>query len=305
MDELLRTEELEASRFTYNGSSVVDYVLAEEGIRERIVSFEVGDLQIHSDHCPLLLKLDTGISYNNRCEETRISSEVLLEEKLSRKEAECQINKEIGEAFWAGSWLKEHEEEFERRLSEAGWQDRMVKLCDDLDLVPLEDGAERLVRALTEVARDSGVLCMKKKGATQIRKMSTASFPSLRVLSRKDAKQFWKVLEMGKKQKKAQRSDRISQGNWVGHFTGIHQETGTTFGPPNFPVNTVTQLDTEISTEEVHLAIDRMKDGKIKASGADGLCAELFKNLDEVMLYTLTKLFNKVFQLGHFPASWA
>ena len=46
--------------FTYNGSSVVDYVLAEEGIRERIVSFEVGDLQIHSDHCPLLLKLDIG-----------------------------------------------------------------------------------------------------------------------------------------------------------------------------------------------------------------------------------------------------
>ena len=99
---------------------------------------------------------------------------------MSRKEAECQINEEIGEAFWAGSWLKEHEEEFERRLSEAGWQDRMVKLCDDLDLVPLEEGAERLERALTEVARDSGVLCMKpgNKGATQIRKKSSASFPS-------------------------------------------------------------------------------------------------------------------------------
>jgi len=54
----------------------------------------------------------------------------LLEEKLSRREAECQINKEIGEAFWA-----EHEGEFQRRL--AGWQDRMVKLCDDLDLVSL------------------------------------------------------------------------------------------------------------------------------------------------------------------------
>ena len=62
----------------------------------------------------------------------------------------------------------------------------------------------------------------------------------------------------------------------------------------------VTQLDTDISTEEVHLAIDRMKDGK--ASGADGLCAELFKNLDAITLRTLTKLFNKVFQLA---ASWA
>jgi len=32
---------------------------------------------------------------------------------------------------------------------------------------------------------------------------------------------------------------------------------------------------------------------------------KLFKNLDEIMLYTLTKLFNTIFQLGHFPASWA
>jgi len=47
---------------------------------------------------------------------------------LSRKEAECQINKEIGEAFWAGSWLKEHKQEFQRHLGEAGWQDRMAMI---------------------------------------------------------------------------------------------------------------------------------------------------------------------------------
>jgi len=35
-------------------------VRTEEGIRERIVSFEVDDLQMHSDHCPLLLKLIIG-----------------------------------------------------------------------------------------------------------------------------------------------------------------------------------------------------------------------------------------------------
>ena len=37
-----------------------------------------------------------------------------------------------------------------------------------------------------------------------------------------------------------------------------------------------------------------MKDGKV--SGADGLrvCVELFKNLDEVKLYALTKLFNSL-----------
>ena len=71
--------------YTYNGSSVVDYVLAQTGIRERIVSFEVDDLQLHSDHCPILLELNAGIRYRNNLEETRKLSEVLLEEKLSRK----------------------------------------------------------------------------------------------------------------------------------------------------------------------------------------------------------------------------
>ena len=126
---------------------------------------------------------------------------------------------------------------------------------------------------------------------------------SLRVLNRRDPKHFWRILELGKKQKKTLISDKISQGDWVRHFVGIHQETETYHESPSFLVNMVTQLDTDISTEEVHLAIDRMKDGK--ASGADGLCAELFKNLDEIILHTLTKLFNKVFQLGQFPASWA
>jgi len=68
-----------------------------------------------------------------------------------------------------------HEEEFPRHHSEDGWQDRMSKLCDNL--VPLEEGAERLVRALTEVERDSRVLCLKNKGATQNRKKSSTSFP--------------------------------------------------------------------------------------------------------------------------------
>ena len=162
--------------YTYNRSSVVDYVLAQTGIRERIVSFEVDELQLHSDHCPILLKLNTGISYRNSLEETRKLSEVLLEERLSRKEVECQNNKETGEIFWAGTWLKDQGEVFQKRLGEVGWRDRMAKLSDDLDTLPLEEGAESLVSALTEVARNSGVLCLKNKGSAQNRKKS--SFPN-------------------------------------------------------------------------------------------------------------------------------
>lgn len=49
-------------------------------IENSSVSFQVDDLQMHSDHCPLLLKLNTGTSYSSKWEETRILSEVLLED---------------------------------------------------------------------------------------------------------------------------------------------------------------------------------------------------------------------------------
>ena len=202
---------------------------------------------------------NTGISYRNSLEETRKLSEVFLEEKFSRKEVKWSVR--IGEIFWAGTWLKDQGEVFQKRLGEVGWQDRMAKLSDDLDTLPLEEGAESLVSALTEVARNSGVLCLKNKGSAQKRKKSSTSFPnnpwfdqdckvakrkvnmllrrwqqlrdaelfcnymaqkklfkrltkqkkrdhnsclntSLRVLSRKDPKHFWRILELGKKTEK-------------------------------------------------------------------------------------------------------
>ena len=174
----MRTEELEDTRYTCNGSSVVDYVLAQTSIRERIVSFEVDDFQLYSDHCPVLLKLNTSTSNRSSLEETKNVSEALLEERITRKEMEYQNNRETGGIFWAGKWLKEQHEVFQKRLSEVDWRDRMTKLSDDLDTLTLEEGAESLVSALTEVARNSGVICLRNKGSTQDKKKSRTSFPN-------------------------------------------------------------------------------------------------------------------------------
>ena len=71
--------------------------------------------------------------------------------------------------------VEEPGEMFQKHLSEVDWRDRMAKLSDDLDTLPLEEGAESLASALTEVARDSGVLCLKNKGSAQNR---STSFPN-------------------------------------------------------------------------------------------------------------------------------
>ena len=45
----------------YNGSSVVDYIIATENIKERVCNLIIGDLNSFSDHCPIHLKLDCSI----------------------------------------------------------------------------------------------------------------------------------------------------------------------------------------------------------------------------------------------------
>ena len=48
----------------YNGSSVVDYIIATENIKERVCNLII-DLNSFSDHCPFYLKLDCSIATSN------------------------------------------------------------------------------------------------------------------------------------------------------------------------------------------------------------------------------------------------
>ena len=155
--------------YTYDESSVVDNVLAQTSIRERIVRFEVDDLQLHSNHCPVLLKLNTRTSNRSSLEETRKLSEALLKERITSKEVEYQTTRQVR---FSDQW-----EVFQNCLSEVDWRDRMTKLSDDLDTLTLEEGAESLVSALTVVARDLGVICLRNKGSAQNKKSRT-SFPN-------------------------------------------------------------------------------------------------------------------------------
>jgi len=94
----------EEGEFTYTGGrgeTVIDYVISDEGLREKITGMEVGD-RIDSDHHPLI---------------------VTLKGKKDRRRGEGEEREERRR----GDWSSEGREEFRRRteeleVKEGGWR---------------------------------------------------------------------------------------------------------------------------------------------------------------------------------------
>ena len=66
--------------------------------------------------------------------------------------------------------------------------------------------------------------------------------------------------------------------------------------------NFVSDLDNEITECEVRQAIKKLKAGK--ATGLDEKPGEFLKIAEPIITPFLTKLFNKIFQTGHYPFAW-
>ena len=64
----------------------------------------------------------------------------------------------------------------------------------------------------------------------------------------------------------------------------------------------VDELDSDITELEVNKAINKLKQGK--AMGVDEIPSEILLLSKEKILRYLTKLFNKMFQIGYFPVRW-
>jgi hypothetical protein len=99
----------------------------------------------------------------------------------------------------------------------------------------------------------------------------------------------------------------IDLESWHDHFQSVFSDNGLLLNDQ--PVNDtcinerhVPQLDSPIVEDEVREAIRNLKLGK--ASGLDNICGEFLKCAEDVVIPFLTKLYNRLYDLGYFPASW-
>ena len=123
----------------------------------------------------------------------------------------------------------------------------------------------------------------------------------------KDSKKFWTTI----KKLSVQRSQppNIPSERWENHFSQLLNPQNTT--EEDHVENTDNMgeiredpdLDGEITLEEVKRTIKNLKKGK--STGMDNISAELLQTAGDKITPFITKLMNRLFQVGYFPISWA
>ena len=120
----------------------------------------------------------------------------------------------------------------------------------------------------------------------------------------KDPKEFWKILNQGKRKTQP----NISLQKLFEFFKNLNTAPSDDIGVdlPNLNVEELNQLNYElnihIEKEEILKCIKKLKNNK--ASGEDDIINEYIKATSDQFIVVYEKLFNLIFESGIVPESW-
>ena len=128
-----------------------------------------------------------------------------------------------------------------------------------------------------------------------------------------DSNIFWKEMKKGRTKPKSANGITLTQ--WYDHFKAVysgnalsdissHCDPVTTINDvPNFDLTNDTELDSEITEEEVLRGINNLKNGK--SAGPDDVSCEMIKNSLAKSSKFLKSLLNHIFTNCVFPTAWS
>ena len=119
----------------------------------------------------------------------------------------------------------------------------------------------------------------------------------------KDSKTFWATIR--KLNCRKIKIPNIPISTWFQYYSqllGISDTEESVNRTKVNPIVEIDELDKEITTEETIKALDKLKANK--APGEDEIITEVLKNSKITIFPYLKHLFNKIFELGIFPAQW-
>ena len=315
---------------TYNGGSVIDYVLTEPAYFRHLCEFRVRDPLIVSDHCPIQLEIACQV-LESPAEEPQLiqhceSNETHRKFKIDPTNMDCF-------------------------LEEINKQERVPVLKANIESMDVTESSKLLEDHIRHIALDSGLLlhsrskkmkrphncwfddeCKSQKCVTnkalktwktnltnsilkeafyeEKRKLKNLTRLKKReymkaknsALSLRNPKEFWRRINLRKRRKQSKLPQSVTATQWFDHFRGLHQmkDTHQTFTPPLSVVDDT--LDASISTEEAYDVMQQMKSGK--APGMDGIMIDIYKVLPPHYLNLLVCLWNKILQTSQIPQHW-
>ena len=325
----------------YNGSSVVDYVLADNTTLSQIRYFKVdeliGDL---SDHCLISFGLAVSVQSQTITKTPKTSNvprrfkwvdgaDTKLQEILGNDYNQQLItdimsstDEDIDHVVDSvNTLLCKAASKCLKRVSTI--RKTRNKPWFNLSYSQLKKEVKYLAKSLSRYPGNThlrSIFFKAKKQYRQMLKHSKSMFKQdlakkLENASQNDPKTYWKLLEALKKSDSNNGNEEspISPGDWVKHFQELfkpHSHVNTKEEKEllqeldNLEKNKVfNELSFRITLNEVGEAVSRLKSGK--APGADNISSEIVKASACMILPLLTKLFNRILSHGSYPKIWA
>ena len=126
---------------TARGNSVVDYVIASQAIMNDFASFQVGEISLLSDHCPVEFSLE-------------IDSEHARQRVQSREEPDC-------EEAHRYKWIEDKAESFQDLLKNVSVGTKLDSLMSNLATMTSDEAATKFTELLLHAGVESGALRKK------------------------------------------------------------------------------------------------------------------------------------------------
>ena len=361
----------ECTCHTASGSSCIDYAIVNGYLTSAIKSFHVNNLEVFSDHCPILLTLSTGESkpqYTNQS--PHYLANELSKDLLKRLDIATSnhLIRNPPKLKWIGENITKFIDTLKRCPPELPINPSSISDIDETVTFFTEKIIQHAIASgFAKVPTSTEALSSKKslypkqswfdneckqKKKEVLSKLSSWRKKPINQDLRKayhNTKAAWKRLIKSKKfmasrkwnaeiLKKAKSNPKsfwntintsavskavdnnISCSEWEQYFSKLysatsdsspqvdsspsqHSDSSSTPIISDPRTNSPMNQEPDISTDEIELAISKLKCGK--APGTDLLTNEVLKSLPPSWLDLLQVIFNAILRSGEYPSTWA
>ena len=320
-----------------NGCSVIDYLLTGDNDLPRLNDFCIEEFNEWSDHAPLSFSLccNNVCNENNGHEEIKfkwdsnlrdmfrsdivenlnVFDTIVNKEILDKSSINCMLNdftskmRSIADPLFAKHChFKQHAYYSSNIFNNKSWFDSeciSARTCYKraLNQFNIDKTNDNRIYLCTCKKQYKDTVRKKK---SEFYKMKMSELESLR---RRKPKDFWSHFKTKNKNTNGNIPLDIFRNFFKdlgGNVFNCNNDESENFNENNdfdLPNNVYSELDRNITEEEIVLAVKSLKRGK--AYGADNLLNEYFIETIDVLSGQLCKLFNKIIDTGFYPVSWS
>jgi len=308
--------------YTYvgaRGNSVIDYVAVNEGIRDRIRSFRIGE-KIDSDHLPLEIEIidEEGRSPGQEQEKIEEKKEIEIiiwdKEAIQKyKERTEELSKMEDQGVYDAETVEEKWEKVKRivhgamvRRKVRRWKKKEIGHKDwwDRSCTRKKREVKRAYRRWRKGKVGRGRFLEEKakfKELVERRQKEKREEDEEELKKIKSEVEIWRYINK-KRGNKTKMENKIGKEEWRKHFMNLLDGAEIRVRMEERVEEEIKDIEDMIEEEEIRTALRRMK--LKKAAGIDGIPMEAWRHARGELWIRLVDLLRAIWKKGTIPKDW-